>query len=328
MDTRSNLSTQKVVVSSIESLRQPIADADVEIVQLGKGQLTGSLTKTVLERLAFSKTNFSLPLRTTGSLGTANLTICMLLNSEGASSSWARELNNGDVFFTSPGKNFDALFGARSEVAGISIHPDDIAAAFPDEPILANVAFWTQNHQFACDPALRQAVTVRVRAISSMLESYDMLSSEGANFWQRCLIEAFTSPFINALSDDRPHVPSALRIVRDAEDYLDRHAHRAVHVSELCVHLHISRRSLHRAFHDILGIGPIAFLRHRRLCSTHTRLLHARSSHVRVTDIATEFGFLELGRFSHYYATLFGESPSQTLSRTSETIDFPVKGQA
>ena len=319
MDTRSNLSTQKVVVSSIESLRQPIADADVEIVQLGNGQLTGSLTKTVLERLAFSKTDFSLPLRTTGSLGSTNLTICMLLNSEGASSSWARELNNGDIFFTSPGRNFDALFGARSEVAGISIRPDDIAAAFPDEPVLADIEFWNQNHQFACDPALRQIVTTRVQAISAMLESYQALSSDGADFWQRCLIEAFTSPFIHSLSDEIARVPAALRIVRDAEDYLDRHSHRAVHVSELCVHLRISRRSLHRAFHDILGIGPIAFLRHRRLCSTHTRLLHARSSQVRVTDVAIEFGFLELGRFSHYYATLFGESPSQTLNRATDT---------
>lgn len=328
MDTRSNLSTQKVVVSSIESLRQPIADADVEIVQLGNGQLTGSLTKTVFERLAFSKTNFSLPLRTTGSLGTTNLTICMLLNSEGTSSSWARELGNGDIFFTSPGRNFDALFGAQSEVAGLSILPDEIAAAFPNEPVLADVGFWMQNHQFACEPALRQAVTTRVRAISSMLESYDALSSEGADFWQRCLIDAFTAPFIRSLSSERPHVPSALRIVRDAEDYLDRHAHRAVHVSELCTHLHISRRSLHRAFHDILGIGPIAFLRHRRLCSTHTRLLHARSSQVRVTGIATEFGFLELGRFSHYYATLFGESPSQTLNRAGSGDYLHVKIQA
>ncbi len=318
MDIRSNLSTQKVVVSSIESLRQPIADADVEIVQLGKGQLTGSLTKTVLEKLAFSKTDFSLPLRTTGSLGTENLTICMLLNSDGVSSSWARELNQGDIFFTSPGKNFDARFGARSEVAGISIRPDDIASAFPDEPILADVDFWTQNHQYACDPALRQAVTSRIQAISAMLESYQTLSSDSADFWQRCLIEAFTSPFVHSLADEITYVPSALRIVRDVEDYLDTQVHRAVHISELCAQLHISRRTLHRAFHDVLGIGPIAFLRHRRLCSIHTRLLHGRSSKLRVTNVATEFGFLELGRFSHYYAMLFGETPSQTLGKTSD----------
>jgi AraC-like DNA-binding protein len=34
---------------------------------------------------------------------------------------------------------------------------------------------------------------------------------------------------------------------------------------------------------------------------------------VTVTEIATSFGFLELGRFSVEYRKVFGENPSQTL---------------
>ena len=36
---------------------------------------------------------------------------------------------------------------------------------------------------------------------------------------------------------------------------------------------------------------------------------------VHVMEVATEFGFLELGRFAQYYWSLFGEYPSQTLYR-------------
>jgi AraC-like DNA-binding protein len=311
-------------VNSIDHLRQPIADADIEIVQLGRGQLNGSLTKAIFPTLAYSKTNFSLPLRTSGILGTQNLTICMLLHSEGRSSSWARDLHRGDVFFSAPGRNFDAVFGECSEVAGISITPEAIATMFAGEPALADVGYWLQNHQYPCAPHLREPIIARVREISEWLQRGSALSSGAADFWQRALIEAFTATFVHVMPQDRGEIiPSGLRLVREVENYLDRHVQRAVHISELCAMLGTSRRTLHRAFHDVLGIGPIAFLRHHRLCSVHSRLRQGHPSTTHVTDVATEFGFLELGRFSHYYATLFGEYPSQTLQRAPSPSQSP-----
>ena len=42
----------------------------------------------------------------------------------------------------------------------------------------------------------------------------------------------------------------------------------------------------------------------------------------KVTEIATCFGFAELGRFSVEYRKAFGESPSQTLNRVSRIKTF------
>lgn len=316
MDEHS-VSVRTALINSIDHLRQPIADADIEIVQIGRGQLQGSLTKVVFPTLAYSKADFSLPLRTSGILGTQNLTICMLLESDGRSASWGHELRRGDVFFSAPGRNFDAVFGPRSDLAGISIAPATVAAAFAGEGAFADIGFWLQNHQYSCAPQLRDAVVARVLDISQWLQPGTTLSASAADFWQRALLEAFTAPFVHAMSPDLGEtIPSGLRLVREVESYLNEHAQRAVHISELCAALRTSRRTLHRAFHDVLGIGPIAFLRHHRLCSVHSRLRQGNPSTTHVTEVASEFGFLELGRFSRYYATLFGEYPSQTLHRS------------
>jgi AraC-like DNA-binding protein len=42
---------------------------------------------------------------------------------------------------------------------------------------------------------------------------------------------------------------------------------------------------------------------------------------VTVTEIATGFGFVELGRFSVEYRKIFGESPSQTLHQASQAAN-------
>ena len=316
-------SVQRAIVDSIDGLRQPIADADIEIVQLGRGQLNGSLTKAIFPKLAFSKTDFSLPLRTSGVLGTTNLTICMLLGSDSRSASWGHALDRGDVFFSAPGKNFDAVFGVRSEVAGISIESEDIASMFAGEPVLSDAGYWMQNHHYACDPHLGPALARRVTEIATWLEQGAGLSRTAADFWQRCLIEAFTSTFAQTMPPDAGGtIPSALRLVREVEHYLDLHWNRAVHISEICTALHTSRRTLHRAFHDVLGIGPIAFLRHHRLCSIHSKLRQGNPSNTHVRDVATEFGFLELGRFANHYASMFGEYPSQTLHKTGSPADY------
>jgi AraC-like DNA-binding protein len=102
-------------------------------------------------------------------------------------------------------------------------------------------------------------------------------------------------------------------LVEQAERLALAHLDEPLHVSALCQTLAVSERTLRKAFHKIHGLPPCRRLRMLRLAQARRALLSADSRRITVTEIATCFGFVELGRFSVEYRKMFGESPSQTL---------------
>jgi AraC-like DNA-binding protein len=100
----------------------------------------------------------------------------------------------------------------------------------------------------------------------------------------------------------------------------------AVNISELSTTLNASPRTLQLAFQKVMGTTPHSFFHKRRMTKARMALLRANSRDSSVTDIATQLGFSELGRFSVQYRELFGESPKATLRRNptcTVAIPFP-----
>ena len=75
----------------------------------------------------------------------------------------------------------------------------------------------------------------------------------------------------------------------------------------------VSARSLRAACQQQLGVSPKQYVLLRRMRLARHALQQADPAITRVTDIATEFGFWELGRFAVRYRQIFGEMPSATL---------------
>ncbi len=96
-----------------------------------------------------------------------------------------------------------------------------------------------------------------------------------------------------------------------------------LHISAMCRALAVNKRTLRKAFHEAHGLPPCRHLRMLRLSGARCALLAADRRRVTVTQIATGFGFLELGRFSVEYRKVFGESPSQTLHQGSQIETLP-----
>lgn len=78
----------------------------------------------------------------------------------------------------------------------------------------------------------------------------------------------------------------------------------------------VSLRQLQQAFKAYTGMTPTHWLRLRRLNSAHRELLKRSPMETTVAEVAMQWSFWHLGRFSNSYRALFHELPSETLKRS------------
>lgn len=111
-------------------------------------------------------------------------------------------------------------------------------------------------------------------------------------------------------SADRQHTAIMRRFHRAIEQPLDQ----PLYISELCKEVGASARTLGTCCQEHLGMGPKHYLLLRRMHMARRALRRTAPTDVTVTDVATRYGFWQLGRFAVEYKALFGESPSATLA--------------
>jgi len=109
------------------------------------------------------------------------------------------------------------------------------------------------------------------------------------------------------------HLVPREQIIRMAMDFVDRHDGEHVSVGQLATAAIVSERTLRDAFQQYFGVAPVQYLNRRTLHQIRASLKAADPSQTTVTEIATQFGVWQFGRFAHDYRFLFSELPSETL---------------
>jgi len=87
-------------------------------------------------------------------------------------------------------------------------------------------------------------------------------------------------------------------------------------VANLALAADVTSRTLLRTFRQQLGIGPASYLKLRQLNMVRRALREKCDPSSNVTNIMSEHGVTEFGRFASEYKALFGERPSETVARS------------
>ncbi len=106
--------------------------------------------------------------------------------------------------------------------------------------------------------------------------------------------------------------PAALR---RAEEFIAANLSEPLTMADIASAANIPARSLQRAFQHNRGMSPMAYIRRRRLEKVREELLARDPATASVSQVALQWGFAHLGRFSSSYRKLFNEYPSETLRR-------------
>lgn len=208
----------------------------------------------------------------------------------------------------------------RSSTILVTVINFETLSAFAHDTIDVDIAALiarTGVKSLPSDTAQRLRTTLG-EALASIVSTPEVLEHEAS---AKALVEAVLNSALHAMQVEALEKESARNthyiqrsIVERARHYILANRESPLTVAELSTHLKMSRRGLHHAFMNVLGINVATFLRYVRLHGARKDLILACPSES-VNRIACRWGFWHMGMFASYYKALFGELPSATLRR-------------
>jgi AraC-like DNA-binding protein len=314
-----------VALSRVFSFADPsacqtaIRFADLALYPTAKGSFHAEITQIGMSRLWMQRFHVSLPLVNTVAVKPGRRSIGFLTELDSSPLlHCGLEVLPGDVVVN----RFDVIH-QRSEAnlryGTISLSIDDLDAAA--ETIIGCELKTPPKRIIRPDSAAMLRLLRLHRGIGQLAhDSQDILElpqvlraleNELIHVMVRCLAEGAA---VEPTAGSRHHDTILARF----EEFLETNPDRPLYLTEICAAIGVAERTLRASCEQHLGMGPIRYLTLRRMHLVQRALLRSDPSNATVTQIVTDHGFWELGRFSVAYRTLFGESPSETLRRPAE----------
>lgn len=223
-------------------------------------------------------------------------------------------LSAGEGFFLGAG-TLHAVWPGKtreSRLHSVVFHPRLVGGG-------AESIFWQDYlRPVLANPAL-QALSLRREqpwmreCLSSVADAWRACAEEppGYAFWTR---EAL-SRLIFTLSCRCAGLPQASspKMLRDSErmkqmlQYIHTHFSESIDTAGIAASAAVSQSECLRCFHGTIGTTPVQYLRQYRLRRAAELL---RDTDMKITEVAMQCGFREMGYFAKTFRALYGETPS------------------
>lgn len=310
-----------IPIARIENLRDAVYGAGLEATQMSTALLSGNLAFARYDGVLYSSGLINGQVALRGPLSTDRLTVGVGLRMGAGTRHWLHETGTGAVGVFNGGDEHDAFYtpGSLYATATLSLQRlEELAASeelFLDRPVLGGTGIHSRPLSPAAVRRLRQAFELIHSGASA-----ERGARIGEDLLRAIINHIGRAPATRNQWGDKG---AYARIVRRARAYIIEHLADPISLAELVEAAHTSRRTLFRAFADILDDTPQTYVRRLRLHRIRHDLATERERACSIALIANQWGISELGRMAGWYRELFGERPSETLAQVHEGVRDP-----
>jgi AraC-like DNA-binding protein len=294
-----------------------VLTADMQLFPTAKGDFRAELTQVVLNRLRMQRFKENLPRVHRGTIRRERTVFTFLTADQPEVSNRGRVFSLGEIC----ADDFELQHvrtGGSYHFGAASLIPEDFAASC--KAIVGCELDPNCGSRFIRPPSevierllkLHEMVGSLAKTAPELFELPEVVRSLEQQLIH-ALIRCVTDGVVSSIGSGQ------LRhqvIVARFEEFLEANPNCPMYLAEVCAAVGTAERTLRAACEEHIGMGPIRYLTLRRMHLVRRALARATPATATVTQIATDHGFWELGRFSVAYRTMFGETPSLTLNRT------------
>jgi len=305
---------KRISVDDFEELKDVVQDSQSEIVQLGRGPMSGTIHHFELSETSVAAGDFNRAMRASGTLSPSRWALGGLTRANHPATGHGHELRPGDLFIAAPNVERHFNFENNSAYVVALIAQDDIEKHLAAHPGAFDMLL--KKHRLSI---LRSTSTEAQNNITGWNLMVDILMRDGLTmsdemmaYHRDSMLRALLSPIREATPYRENHLPSPDKVARNIIDFLD---HRKLPISneELARHFGVGQRTMERAVTNYIDMGPSEYHLKKRLSRAHTMLRH--DGPITVKQIGREFGFSDPSRFARMCKNQFGVLPRKTLKR-------------